>query len=269
MTYVSTICIPDGTDWSCRFNETELAEQDPIMIEVAEAFGWTVLAALSNYRIATCPITVRPVIQRQCDLPTYRTAIVRGGDARALGYGAGPFISGGQWFNGCGCQSACHCSSIPTVQLPGPIGAILSVRVDGADLPRSAYRVVAGDKLVRTDGGTWPVCQDLTATDADGFTVTYYRGAAPNPMTRRAAGVLANEFLLSCEGDAACRLPNNLRSASRQGESYDFTQIDYAEGDTGIPEVQAIIRIFNPNKLTHPVIVASPDDYGQAVTTWS
>ncbi len=126
-----------------------------------------------------------------------------------------------------------------------------------------------GNRLVRTDGEKWPVCQDLTVDDEHGFTVSYFRGMAPNPMTKRAAGVLANEFLLACQGDPACRLPYNVKTVARQGETYDFTERDFLDGDTGIPEVQALIRMLNPNQLKSPVIVASPDDYMQAVPTWN
>lgn len=366
---MTDVCYPPSTDWSCRWTEAELEQQraDPVMgpkIETAEAFAWSLLAALTMYRIGTCPLTVRPCAARCAPRGAYRTAVVRGGNTAALPTAQigmlNPYISGGTWLNACGCRTAgdCGCESLSTVELPGPVGSIVEVRLDGAVLPRSAYRVMNGNRLVRTDGENWPACQDMAnpgvvvyapiafdgpggrvvftrdgqtvtvsmqpsganaqitggsvpwgsqsiiVTDYPGvnghrfmvdsvgsfnlisagnttawsfsyetgaeaapgdtsgtFEVTYYRGAAPNRMTNAAAGALANEFLKACDGDSSCRLPYNVTSASRSGETYEFDQSDFADGDTGIPEVQALIRIYNPNRLKSPVIVASPDDY--------
>lgn len=272
MHMVADICHPPA-DWSCRWTEAELAEQDPDQIEIAEAFAWSLLASLTLYRIGTCPIVVRPCAQRCLPAGTYRTAIARGGNTAALPVAQvgmlNPYITGGAWTNGCGCRpGGCSCSALSEVILPGPVGSIVEVWLDGQQLPSTAYRVFNGNRLIRTDGEDWPACQDMTASDHDGFSVTYYRGVKPNSMTMRAAGVLANEFLLACAGDDSCRLPYNVTSAVRSGESYDFQQTDFVDGNTGIPEVQALLRIYNPNMLKSPVIVASPDDYLVATPTW-
>lgn len=203
---------------------------------------------------------------------TYRTAVARGGSTGALGAvpigSFRPHIEGGNWVNACGCRpGGCSCETLSEVILPGPVGRIVSVTIDGTPLDRADYRVYGGARLVRTDGEDWPSCSSMTADTEGVFEVTYYRGAAPNILTRAAAGVLANEFLLNCEGND-CRLPGNITSASRGGESYDFEATDLVEGATGIPEVQAIMRMYNPNGLKAPVIVASPDDYVTAVRTW-
>lgn len=272
---MSDICHPPA-DWSCRWTEDELDAQldDDVMgpkIERAEAFAWSLLAALTNYRIGTCPVTIRPCVER-CAPPgnTYRVASVRGGRTAPLPTGVigrpTPYISGGIWYNACGCRpGGCECTALSEVRLPSPVGSIVEVRVDGEVLPRSAYRVYNGSRLIRVDGEDWPGCQDLSTPEGEGFTVTYYRGQAPNIMTRYAAGVLANEFLLACDGDDSCRLPHNLRSMTRSGEAYEFDETDFSEGTTGIPEVEALIRIYNPHKLKSPVFVASPDDYLPAV----
>ena len=121
---------------------------------------------------------------------------------------------------------------------------------------------------VRVDGEAWPTCQDMAAPDDDGFTVTYYRGAAPNILTRAAAGALAAEFYEACQGNA-CRLPSNITSMSRSGESYDFQQTDLPEGDLGIPEVNAVIAIYNPYRLKSAPKVVSPDSQNAMVPTWN
>lgn len=275
---MADICYPPDTDWSCRWTEEELADQraDTVMgpkIETAEAFAWSLLASLTLYRIGTCPITVRPCAERCAPPGSWRSAPVRGGHTSGLPVAQigmlNPYITGGRWVNGCGCRpGGCGCESLSTAILPGPVGSIVEVRLDGAVLPRTAYRVLNGDRLVRTDGEDWPACQDMALSDDAGFSVTYYRGAAPNRMTKAAAGALANEFLLACEGDSACRLPYNVTAATRSGETYEFDQADFLDGSTGVPQVDAIIRIYNPNRLKSPVIVASPDDYLTTATTW-
>lgn len=264
-----SICVPPDTDWSCRFTADELEaykeqEGGAERIERAEAFGWTLLAALTLYRIGTCPITVRPCSARCAPPGAYPVALAGRGVSGGLPVAQigmlNPFISGGRWYNACGCRgNDCSCTALSEVILPGPVGGVVSVWLDGQEVPRSAWRVDNGNRLVRTDGETWPACQDMSASDEEGFSVTYYRGARPNVMTRAAAGALANEFLLSCEG-SACRLPGNVTSASGQGMSYEFAPQDWEGGETGIPEVNAVIRIYNPANLKTGVTVSSPDD---------
>lgn len=249
-----SICYPPDTDWSCAFTAAELQEMraDPaqaLMLEKAEAFAWSLLAAKTAYQIGTCPITVRPCAAGCAPAGSYLSAPVGGASIPTVAIGRfSPFISGGLWYNSCGCGTAddCSCTALSEVELPGPVGAIVSVYVSGELLPASAYRVDNSSRLVRLDGGQWPTCQDQTLSDEDGFSVTYYRGAAPNIMTRAAAGVLAHEFFLNCMNDSACRLPGNIRSASRAGDVLEFEPMSMPEGELGIPEVDAIIAIYNP-----------------------
>lgn len=384
---MSDICVPAGTDWSCAFDADTLAGMrdnptEAAKLERAEAFAWTTLASLTAYRIGTCPVTVRPCAARCTPDSHYLTAIVRSsGSWLGSNRIGGPFISGGNWYNACGCRSQndCSCTALSEVILPGPVGAIASVTIDGVYLPRSAYRVDNGNRLVRLDGGQWPACQDMatpgakvyesvtvdvpgngpdgpaddfftlvftragdvvtaTATsnypegggsgtfptpwapnsaapiqpvglppfvtvnisgsnpssiggpswttgpftfsyiatpddepvDSTGsFEVTYYRSTAPNIMTRAAAGVLANEFYLACGGQA-CRLPWNIVSMARSGESYEFGEEGGVEGiATAIPEVAALVNIYNPYGLKSAPFVASPDMYDVRTPTWS
>lgn len=273
-----SICYPDSTDWSCAFTLEELDQMrgDPdqaALLEKAEAFAWYTLASLTAFQIGVCPTTIRPCAARCAPPGSWMSAPVGGGHTAALGPAVAigrlsPYISGGQWFNACGCSPQdCSCSQLSEVVLPGPVGSIQSVYIDGEILPRSAYRVDNGNRLVRLDGEAWPACQDMTASDQDGFSVTYYRGAAPNLMTRAAAGRLAAEFYKSCAGDS-CQLPDNIVRVSRGGESYEFEPLDFPEGKTGLREVDAVIRIYNPYGLRSAPTVTSPDVQRQRVATW-
>lgn len=256
-----SICIPDNTDWSCTgWTEAQLTDakygEDAALFEKSETFAWMLLAALTAYQIGTCPITVRPCAARCAP-------------AGALSYGSvwpsatigrlNPYISGGVWYNACAHGAAhCECTALPEVRLQGPVGGVVEVRVDGEVVPATAYRAV-GERLIRIDGGTWPLCRDWTQSDEDGFTVSYYRGAAPNIMTRAAAGALAYEFYKGCKGEE-CRLPNNVIRASGGGLSYDMDILDISEG-ASIPEVVAVVRVYNPYGLKSRPTVASPDAY--------
>ena len=272
---MDSMCVPPTTDWSSRWDLEELIQRradpdDGPKIARAEAFAWNLLAALTAYRIGVCPITVRPCAAA-CEPPSgFRVAIVGGGQyaglpSMTIGRMA-PYISGGLWYNACGCRrDLCSCSALSEVILPGPVGSVVSVTIDGTALPRAAYRVDNGNRLVRLDGETWPVCQDMTS---DGFQVTYYRGARPNMMTNAAAGALASEFYASSTG-GECRLPGNVTSVTTQGSSYEFEPTDYPEGKTGIPEVDAVIRIYNPYGLKAAPIVMSPDALPTRTPTWT
>lgn len=275
---MADICYPPDTDWSGTYPreaDYEKARGDAeALFEMAEMYAWSTLASLTNYRIGTCPITVRPCVQRALVGSSYIAAPVGGGNSGALGPANigmfNPYITGGNWVNGCGCRQSCECSVLPEVHVPGPVTKIVEVRADGAIVPRSAYKIFDGSRLVRIDGGTWPLCQDLAVSDEDAFSITYYRGVFPNAMVRFAAGVLANEFMLGWSGSDECRLPGNLRNMSRSGESYEFQTSDYPAGKTGIDEVDRVIDIYNPHNLRSPVIVASADDYGHGapMQTW-
>lgn len=260
-----TICIPTGTDWSCAgWTADALAtmredEAEALLLDKSEAFAWSLLASLTAYRIGTCPITVRPCATRCA--PTGALSLNGHWPLTTIGQFY-PYISGGAWYNACLHSSgSCECTELSEVILPGPVGAITEIMLNGEELPRSAYRVDNGSRLVRLDGEKWPACNDGT------FTVTYYRGAAPNIMTRAAAGALAYEFYKGCKGEE-CRLPNNVISATGNGLSYDMEALDVTEG-ASIPEVMAVVRIYNPHGLKSAPAVASPDAYMTRMTTWS
>lgn len=260
-----TICVPDSTDWACAYTPEEIDALDPIVKARSEALAWTSLASLTGYQVATCPILVRPCAER-CLEGTYQdwpTGII------------GTFRPGinaqGFWVNGCGCrQGNCSCTNLSEVILPGPVGGVLEVLVDGVVLDPLVYRIDQGNRLVAQGDYVWPACQDLTVpeTEPGTFSVRYWRGFAPNSLTNYAAGVLAAEFYKACTGAKGCRLPNGVTQVTRQGVTMEIQTGLWQGGWTGIREVDAIITTFNPNGLKGPTVITSPDSPSARTTTW-
>lgn len=270
----SGYCYPDSTDWACAYTPDEIANLDPAVKERSEILAWTTLAALTGYQIATCPIEVRPCAEK-CTGGTYVAAPVAVGTSVPAGNGMfSPSINSyGMWVNSCGCggtPSGCSCTVLSEVILPGPVGGILDVLIDGGHVDPTQYRVDNGNRLVAQNGATWPSCQDMSLPSSeDGtFAVIYWRGFAPNPLTNYAAGVLAAEFYKACTGNKACRLPDGVTTVTRQGVTLEIQTGLFANGFTGIREIDAIIETYNPNHLKMPTVVLSPDVSEARTPTW-
>lgn len=234
--------------------EAASPEQQAFASSVATEILWR----LTSKRFGLCPTVVRPC-RKTC--------------ASASGYGPlwgsassfVPVLDGGQWLNtSCGkCRpGGCSCTELQEVLLPGPVDSITEVRVDGLVVPATAYQVHDHRLLVRTDGGEWPTCQDLTAgpEEAGAFTVTYQLGIPVPPGGQYAAGVYACELLAACVG-GTCRLPKRVQTVTRQGVTLAFLDPgDYLkDGLTGVPEVDQWIRAVNPDQLRGRSRVYSPD----------
>lgn len=267
-------CFP--ADWSCALTDDELDALDPDLRARVEGMAWATLQSLTAYQIAPCPVLIRPCATG-CQPPGgYLIAPVRmsGSFAGVLpGFpGRTPHVStGGVWVNSCLCENGdCSCTQLCEAILPGPVGGIVEVWLDGVLLPADSYRVDNGNRLVSLDPDVcWPACQDMMADhDEEGaFSVLYYQGFAPDAMVAYAAGVLANEFLKACEGKK-CRLPAGVSRVTRQGVTYEITAGSFPGGFTGIQEVDTVIRLFNPLGLTQAPVVSSPDIRRPRATTW-
>lgn len=246
-----TTCYPDTTDWSC-LSAADIAALDPIVKARAEMLAWRSVQRLSGGRVALCPTTIRPCAAR-CN-PT--------GWVTATADGFGPYVDGGRWYNACGCvrRTDCSCKNLSEIVLPGEVGAPVVVRINGAVLNPTAYRVDNGNRLVRTDGEAWPLCQDMAAApDEEGsFTVTYYEGVAPDDALSYAAGLLAVEWYKSCQG-RDCALPAGATRVTRQGVSFEIATGGFDSGYSGIRAVDDIIGMYNPYRLKTPSVVLSPD----------
>lgn len=275
------MCIPGSTDLSCAYSEEELEaiRVDPVrapMLQRSEALAWYTLAALCAWQIGVCATTVRPCSARCAPPGSWIAAPVGGGQTgalplRTIGRSFTPHMVGGEWVNSCGCSSAdaCSCGPVDEVLLAGPVGDIVEVKINGVIIDPTWYRVDNGNRLVAQHADLkWPLCQDMSKPDGE-FTVTYFRGAAPNEMTNYAAGLLTAEFMKACAGDKACKLSAKVKTVVRGGSTYELDWNLFENGWTRIEAVDAVIRIYNPHHLKTPSRVLSPDaPTRQRRTTW-
>lgn len=257
-----SICYPSTAIWDLPTGTT----LDPEDKKRAEVLAWTTLQALAGYSLALCPTEVRPCRQR-CTGGVWQAFPVTGMSPFS------PGINGsGQWVNNCGCSAdPCSCGAVSEVTLPGSVGRVDSVIIDGAELPKTAYRVDGGSRLVRQDGGVWPACQDMSlpAGEPGTWSVRYFMGDAPTEIDDWAAGVLAYEFLKAMKDDKKCRLPAGTVSVVRNGVSMEIGASTFLDGSTGIREIDMYIATRNPHRLTQPPRVKSPDSARGRITTWS
>jgi hypothetical protein len=218
-------------------------------------FATYVVWAATGRRFGLCPVTVRPCKPTQ--EPLYLTYPVL--PSWALWATGQSSVADVVAPVGC-CTGACSCG-VQALRLPGPVGAVAAVVIDGQALDPSAYRLVQ-DQLIRQDGGAWPTTQNLSAPagDPDTWSVSFTRGEAVPPAVLDAAAMYACEVGRSRTG-GKCFLPQRVQSVTRQGTEITFVdQADYLnEGLTGVPDVDQIIRTVNPYKLKARPRVLSPD----------
>ncbi len=172
-----------------------------------------------------------------------------------------PYVLNGLWRN-CTCNGGCSCAPSCRVDLGVPVAEVTEVKIHGLTLDPTAYQLI-GTWLARVDGGEcWPSCQDpaVPDTEADTFSVTYKPGRALPIAGQIAAGALAGEFIKACSG-AACALPANIASLSRQGVDVEFVSPSDVlnDGRTGIREVDLFIQAVNPGNMRMRSRVMSPD----------
>lgn len=231
-----------------------LADYDQYLVQRAEEAAANTLRMLTLYRVGGLPITVMPRGQT-CTRPLY---------AGQYGHSYVPFypilLSSGMYAN-CFCSDSCDCGPVEWVYIMGPVGRIDSVIIDGVTVPPSAYHM-EGNKLVRTDGGTWPACA------GDSFTVTYMNGYPVDTQGQQAAGFLAYEFLKLFSSTGQCRLPRGTEAIAHMGTSLQIDKTMFPGGMTGLDEVDLYLTRWNPNGLKVPPTVTSPDMPDQRQITW-
>lgn len=223
---------------------------DPDVQERAAALSGATLRRLTGYRVGGCPTTVRPC-KRSCAQPF------------EWGYGTSfyPHMNeNSQWINSCGCASDCACSMLCQVTLPGPVGPVYEVTLNGVVQNPVNYKVF-GTNLTWVGAGIcpWPVCQDMGAAlgAANTFGITYLNAYPVDNLGAWAAGILAVEFAKACT-TGKCALPNNVTNVVRQGVSFQIEGGAFPNGFTGIREVDAYIALWNPDGLRQQPTVWTP-----------
>lgn len=271
-------CYPASTDWSCYAGYPDAApytELDPNVKARSEMLAWMSLQTLTGLQVGGCPIAVRPCAAG-CGAPgTWFVAPVLAGSLAGTGIGnpgsiLRPYIANGVWFNGCGCGvgDGCGCSRLSEARLPGPVGEVHEVRIDGQVIAPSSYRIDNFDRLVRIDGGTWPLCQDMAAApDEEGsFIVTMTQGWPADPALNFAAGLLAMEYVKACTNQK-CKLPGNAVQVARAGVTIELGRDVFTQG-TGIPAVDEVVRAYNPYGLRSAPEIVSVEHMPVRKTTW-
>ncbi|RZF02822.1 hypothetical protein [Streptomyces albidoflavus] len=235
---IDTECCPDWPEAACDWTSRHL-----LAVEIATDLLWRLTAG----RYGLCAQLIRPCRRSKITPDWYQLDQASGRFLRPVNFG-------GRWFNiGCGCVAdGCGCGPVEAVDLPGPVHEVVEVRVDGEPLSVGKWRLQRlgpRTKLLRTDGEGWPSVQDMTLPDTEPGTwsVLYLRGRKVPAAGVRAVSTLACEVLKQCRGEA-CRLPDRVKSVTREGISYAVYDPgeDLEKGLTGLREVDAWIRSVNP-----------------------
>lgn len=192
------------------------------------------LQMLTYYRVGTCPITIRP-----CPAP------------RPCSCAWNPHVgTDGVWRNDCPEQSVC--APLSEVNIPGPVGYIDALRIDGAevDLHNGDWRLDDGHLLVWQGAGPSPIpsTQDLNKPDtATGtWSLTYSRSYPVLADGRIAVAYLAMEFAKACAPKGKCSLPRGVTSVVRNGVSFSVEAGLFPGGLTGIDIVDQYILKWAP-----------------------
>jgi hypothetical protein len=233
-------CVPFEPDWSCC-DESDVSDD---LRERSEALAWSALHTLTAGQVGNCPAVVRPCITPPCD-PCNQWWRQWWNDGWVKAYNRD-----GDWHN-CICPGPkCGCEPLCEIIMPGRVAAIVDVELAGCSLPLEHFHVENGHIIVRDGRECWPACIDLI--------ITYLPGILPDAGALWAAGVLACEFSKACSG-AKCRLPSGVQTVARQGISMTIGDGMFANGQTGIREVDAYVLSVNPNAQRLPPLVWSPD----------
>jgi hypothetical protein len=230
--------------WDCVTLPTGGAAVTGAAVQAATEVLWQ----RTHRRFGVCELTLRPC-RRTCwpddvRVPSYMTDI--------SGWGwPFPTMIGGAWFNlGCSaCGDTCSCTVLQEAVLPSPVAEVTEVKIDGVVLDPTAYRVDNHKVLVRLDGNTWPLCQDLSLADTEvgTWSVTATYGEQLPTLGQYAVAELATEIVKHCVG-GTCNLPTGtVRSVTRQGVSMMYLDdAGLGTGKIGLYWVDLFLATFNP-----------------------
>lgn len=217
------------------------------------------LQMLTYNRVGTCPITVRPC-------PSERRCL----------HAWSPYVGlDGLWRNNCGC--GVQCGPLSEVDLPGPVGYVEQILVDGQplDLDSGDFRLDNGHLLVWQGSGPSPIpeTQDLNKPDSEvgTWSVTYSQSYPVAQDGRIAVARLALEFAKACSKVGKCSLPRGVTNVVRSGVTFTIEAGLFPNGLTGLDVVDEFILkwapagspsrnsvVFDPRKPPMRVVSALP-----------
>lgn len=213
----------------------------------AEDLAVQVLWSLSGRQFGLCETLVRPC-------PTQEKPFWSGShpyDQSVQPYNSSfiPVYEFGRWVNyPCGCVGSCRAAGPRTVHLPGPVSEVTAVTLDGIEIDDDDY-ALEGNTLYRI-GGNWPSQDYNKALGEPGtWSVEYLKGIPVPAGVATFVGQLAKEFLAACSGDS-CRIPRNVVATTSRGvmRQFDPSRI-YANGKTGLTEVDLWLSAVNPHHI--------------------
>lgn len=226
---------------------------EPEVQERALMLATSSLQMLTYYRVGTCPITIRP-----CST------------VRPCSCAWNPHVgTDGLWRNDCDHDTACK--PLSEVDIPGPVGYIDSLLIDGVavDLTDGNWRLDNGHLLVWQGDGPSPIpeTQDLNKPDSQAGTwsITYSQSFPVLADGRLAVAYLAVEFSKACQPKGKCSLPRGVTSVVRNGVSFSIEAGLFPNGLTGIEIVDAYILKWAPaGSPTQNAVVFDPSRLGQS-----
>ena len=242
-------CDPDCED---RLNE--LGDELRLNVERQAAY-W--LWALSGRRYGVCPVRVWPCRETCAESPEW-AGVVRGPGQSLVNLSCGA------------CAGVCGCSEVSELIIPHTRAVRVVDLGDGVVRdPASVVAVFDHRRIVRVDGGAWPVCQDWAAGGSWSLTVEV--GHPLPPGAGLMAGRLACELARACAGDSGCGLPEGVQSVSRQGVTLSFQDqqqvFDGFGWSTGLGDVDRWLRMLTqPARGLARVII--PDRGRPSVRSW-
>ena len=246
----------------------DLETVDPVLKDIAMRWAARFLWTATGRQFGGCPKTYRPC-REECP-PAMNCC----GGYAGTSLASVPWRVPGSfdWVNvPCGtCVRGCQCSAVSEVWL-SDVDQILNVRIDGVDYdPCGMVAVYDRSRVVRIDGGQWPVCQELGKTDGPGtWSITVLEGQCVPDGGDWITGTLMCEFLKSCLKRDDCQLPRRIQTITRQGVTLGFNDRFENLGmlRTGIWEIDAWIEQSRYVGSATPTIL-SPELIRQTELTW-
>lgn len=163
----------------------------------------------------------------------------------------------------------CWCNDLSRVKLAGYVREITEVKIDGAVVDPSEYRLDEHKWLTRLNGNRWPSCSrgDLPDTEDGTFSVSYTYGKTPPQAGIEAAKQLACQVYLQCSGSDSCQIPAGATRITRQGITIERAAFAYDKvakvWRTGLTQVDYFLNTYNPYGIRRRGLFISPGSRGR------